>query len=130
MLIIIIIIIMLIIIIILKIIGCVAYYLTSLSLSLSIYRYICYDLSSKTLNEQKKTARTRCGKRETATTRNFASWTFCSSHNAFWQVKNCHDAKFASWLLKKTIRTTTTRSGKTELTERVVVVSFNSHDTM
>jgi hypothetical protein len=45
----------------------------------------------------------RCGKRKTAMSRNFASWTFCSSHNAFWQVKNCHDAKFASWLLEKTI---------------------------
>jgi hypothetical protein len=34
---------------------------------------------------------------------------FVNSHNAFWQVKNCHDAKFASWLLEKT---TTTCSGK------------------
>jgi hypothetical protein len=73
-----------------------------------------------------KTARTRCGKRETATTRNFASWTFCNSHNAFWQVKNCHDAKFVLWLLEKTITTTATRSGNIELPDRVVVVSFRA----
>jgi hypothetical protein len=79
------------------------------------------------VNELKKTTRTRCGNSETATTRNFASWTFCKSHNAFWHLKNCHDAKFALWLLGKT---TGTRSGKTELPERVVAVSFYSHDTV
>jgi hypothetical protein len=42
-------------------------------------------------------------------------------------MKNCHDAKFASWLLEKT---TATRSGNTALPERVVVVSFYSHDMM
>jgi hypothetical protein len=52
---------------------------------------------------------------------------FCNSHNVFWQVKNGHDAKFSSWLLEKT---TTTRSDKIELPERVVVVSFCSHGTM
>jgi hypothetical protein len=66
------------------------------------------------MSEKKKT-RTRCGKSETATTRNFASWTFCNSHNAFWLVKNWHDAKFASWLLDKT---TVTRSSNIELPER------------
>jgi hypothetical protein len=72
----------------------------------------------------------RCGKRETATTQRFTSWTFYSSHNAFWQVKNRHDAKFASWLLEKMTAMTATRSGNTELPERVVFVSFYSHDTM
>jgi hypothetical protein len=81
----------------------------------------------KTLNERKKPTRTRCGNSETAMTRNFASWTFCNSHNAFWHVKNCHEAKFGSWLLEKT---TTTRSGNIEWPERDVVVSFYSHDTM
>jgi hypothetical protein len=52
---------------------------------------------------------------------------FFNSHNAFWHVKNCHEVKFTSWLLDKMI---TTRSGKTELPERFVVVSFYSHDTM
>jgi hypothetical protein len=48
-------------------------------------------------------------------------------------MKNCHDAKFASWLLEKTTATTATtatRSGNIALPERVVVVSFYSHDTM
>jgi hypothetical protein len=76
---------------------------------------------------EKKPTRTRCGNSETATTRNFAPWTFCNSPNAFWYVKNCHDAKFASWLLEKT---TTTHSDNIELPERVVVVSFYSHDTI
>jgi CxxC motif-containing protein (DUF1111 family) len=74
-----------------------------------------------------KTTRTRCGNIEKATTRNFASWMFCNSHNAFWHVEKCHDAKFKSWLLEKM---TTTRSGNIELPERVVVVSFYSHDAM
>jgi hypothetical protein len=74
-----------------------------------------------------KTTRTRCGNSEAATTRNFALWAFCNSHTAFWHVNKYHDAKFASWLLDKM---TTTRSGKTELPERDVVVSFNSHNTM
>jgi hypothetical protein len=76
---------------------------------------------------EKKTTRTRCGNSETATTRNFASWTFRNSHNAFWHVKNGQDAKLASWLLDKT---TAMRSGNIELPERVVVFSFYSHDTM
>jgi hypothetical protein len=88
---------------------------------------ICYAQSAKTLNERKKTIRTRCGNSETATTRNFASWTFCNSHNAFWHVKNCHDAKFTSSLLDKT---TATRSGNIELPEHVVVVFFYSHNTV
>jgi hypothetical protein len=50
---------------------------------------------------------------------------FGNSHNVFWHVKDCHEAKFASWLLEKT---TTTRSGKIELPERDV--SFYSYDTM
>jgi hypothetical protein len=75
---------------------------------------------------EKKT-RTCCGNSETATTQNFALWTFCNSHNTFWHVKNCHEVKFASWLLEKM---TTTRSGNTKLSERDVVVSFYSHDTM
>jgi hypothetical protein len=85
-------------------------------------------LRSKRENAQwaKKTTRTLCGNSETATTRNFTSWMFCNSHNTFWHVKNCHYAKFASWLLDKM----TARSGNTELSERVVVVSFYSHDTM
>jgi hypothetical protein len=74
-----------------------------------------------------KTTRTRCGNNETTTTRNFKSWTFCKSHNAFWHVKNCHDAKFALWLLDKT---SATRSGNTVLPERVLIVFFYSHDTM
>jgi hypothetical protein len=74
-----------------------------------------------------KRSRTLCGDIKTATTRNFASWMFCNSHNAFWQVKHCHDAKFASWLLQKT---TGTCSGKMELPERVVVVSFYNHGTI
>jgi hypothetical protein len=75
---------------------------------------------------EKKT-RTRCGNSETATTRNFSLWTFSNSHNASWHVKNCHEAKFALWLLEKT---TTMRSGNIELPERDVVVSFYSQDTM
>jgi hypothetical protein len=76
---------------------------------------------------EKKTTRTGCGNTETATTQNFASWTFCNSHNAFWHMNKCHDAKFASWLLDKT---TATRSGNIELPERDVVVSFYSQDTI
>jgi hypothetical protein len=88
-----------------------------------------YMLRSNSENAQwaEKKTRTRCGNSETATTRNLALWTFCNSHNAFWHVKNCHEAKFASWLLEKT---TTTCSGNIELLERDVVVSFYSHDTM
>jgi hypothetical protein len=52
---------------------------------------------------------------------------FCNSHNAFWHVKKCHDAKFASWLLEKTIAT---RSGNIELPECDVVVFFYGHDMM
>jgi hypothetical protein len=74
-----------------------------------------------------KTTRTRCGNSETATTRNFALQTFWNCHNAFWDGKNCHEVKFASWLLEKT---TTTRSGNIELPECDVVVSFYSHATM
>jgi hypothetical protein len=86
-------------------------------------------LRSKRENAQwaKKMTRTGCGNIETATTRNFASWMFCNSHNAFWHVNKCHDAKFVSWLLEKT---TGTRSGIMELPERVVFVSFYSHDTI
>jgi hypothetical protein len=49
-----------------------------------------YMLGSKTKNAQwtkKKTARKRCGFRETAT-RNFASGLFLKSHIAFWHFKN------------------------------------------
>jgi hypothetical protein len=53
-------------------------------------------------------------------------WQYQNSHNAFWHVKNCHDAKIVSWLLEKT---TETRSGMMELPERFVVVSFYSHGT-
>ena len=67
---------------------------------------------------------TRCGIRETAKTRNFASWLFLNTNNAVWHVKKCHDAKVASWLLKEM---TTTRSGNMKIPERVVVVSFYSH---
>jgi hypothetical protein len=79
------------------------------------------------LNERKKTTRTCCGNNETAMTRNSHRGCFCNSHNAFLGVKKCHDAKFASWLLEKT---TAMRSGNIELPERVVVISFYSHDTM
>jgi hypothetical protein len=91
-----------------------------------MYEYVTLKDRKRSMSE-KKTTRTLCGNSERSTTQNFASWTFCNSHNAFWHVKNCHDAKFASWLLDKT---TVTRSGKTELPESVVVVSFYSHDTM
>jgi hypothetical protein len=74
-----------------------------------------------------KTTRTRYGNIETAPTRNFASWMFCNSNNAFWHVEKCHDEKFASWLLEKT---TAKRSGNIELPERGAVVYFYSHDTM
>jgi hypothetical protein len=76
---------------------------------------------------EKKTTRTRCGNIKTATTWNFTSWMFCNSHNAFWHVEKCHDAKFMSWLLEKT---TGTCSGIMEFPERVVVVSFYSHGTI
>jgi hypothetical protein len=58
----------------------------SLCHSKTLYFFIAHMLCSKCENAKwaKKTTRTRCGKRETATTRNFASWTFCNSHNAFW----------------------------------------------
>jgi hypothetical protein len=92
-----------------------------------MYIYIYNAQSVKTLNEREKKTRTRCDKSKTAMTWNFASWTFCNSHNTFWHVKNCHDAKFASWLLEKT---TVTHSGNIELPECFVVVSFYSHDTM
>jgi hypothetical protein len=88
---------------------------------------MCVTLKDEKRSMREKKTRTRCGNSETATTRNFASWKFCNSPKAFWHVKNCYDAKFASWLLDKT---TATRSGKTELPERVVVLSFYSHDTM
>jgi alpha-mannosidase len=39
--------------------------------------------------------------------------------------KKCHDAKFVLWPLKKM---TTTRSGIMKIPQRVVVVSFYSHD--
>jgi hypothetical protein len=52
---------------------------------------------------------------------------FCNSHNVFWHVEKCHDAKLASWLLEKT---TATHSGNIDLPERVVIITFYSHDTM
>jgi hypothetical protein len=54
-------------------------------------------------------------------------WLVLNNHNALWDVKKSHDAKSVSWLLEKP---TTTRYGIMELPERVVVVSFYSHDTM
>jgi hypothetical protein len=41
--------------------------------------------------------------------------------------KECHDAKFVSWLLKKL---TTTCFGIMKIPQRVVVVSFYGHDAM
>jgi hypothetical protein len=83
--------------------------------------YILYMLGSKTENAQwaNNTTRMRCGFRETATTRNFASGLFLMSHNAFWQFKKCHDAKFASWLLKKM---STTSFGIMKIPRRVVIL--------
>jgi len=46
-----------------------------------------------------KTTTTRCGVRETATTRNFMLWLFLNNRNAVWHVKICHDAKVVLWLL-------------------------------
>jgi hypothetical protein len=78
-------------------------------------------LSSKIENAHcaEKTTTTRCGVRETATTRNFVLWLFLNNHNALWHVKICHDAKVVSWLLKEK---TTTRCGirETATTRNVV----------
>jgi len=54
---------------------------------------ICYAQRSKMLIERKKTTTTRCGIRETGTTRNILLWLFLNNHNALWHVKICHDAK-------------------------------------
>jgi hypothetical protein len=48
-----------------------------------------------------KTITTRCGIKETATTRNFVLWLFSNNRNALWHVKICHDAKVVLWLLKE-----------------------------
>jgi hypothetical protein len=64
-------------------------------------------LSSKIENAHwaEKTTTTRCGIRETATTRNFVLWLFLNNRNALWHVKICHDVKVVLWLLK--VMTTT-----------------------
>ena len=63
---------------------------------------LVYMLRSKIENAHwaGKLTTTRCGIRETATTRNFVSWLFLNNHNALWHVKICHEAKVVSWLLK------------------------------
>jgi hypothetical protein len=86
---------------------------STLTLQVLYVACICYAQTGKTLNERKKRPeRVVAG---------------LNNHNALWHVKKCHDAKFVSWLLEKT---TTMRCGIMELPERVVVVSFYSHDKM
>ena len=75
-------------------------------LSINIYMYIyfyiaVYMLSSKMENAHwaEKTTKTRCGIRETATTRNCVLWLFLNNRKALWHVKICHDAKVVLWLL-------------------------------
>ena len=56
---------------------------------------LLYMLSSKIKNAHwaEKTTTTRCGIRETATTRNCVLWLFLNNHNAFWHERNSHNAK-------------------------------------
>ena len=44
---------------------------------------------------------TRCGIRQTATTRNFVLWLFLNNRNVLWHVKIRHDAKVVLWLLNE-----------------------------
>ena len=86
-------------------------------------------LSSNIENAQwaEKTTTTRCGIRQTATTRNFALWLFLNNHNALWHVKICHDANVMWWLLKEMTKTS---SEFMKIPQGVVVVSFYGHDAM
>jgi len=70
---------------------------------------------------KKKTTTTRCGIRETATTRNFVLWLFVNNRNVLWDVKMCHDATVVLWLLKEM---TTARSDFLKIPQAVVVVTF------
>jgi len=74
------------------------------------------------LIEREKTTTTRCGIRETATTRNFVLWLFLYNRNALWHVKICHDAKVVSWLLQE-MTTTSSEVEDVEVTVKTVKVS-------
>ena len=62
-----------------------------------------YMLHSKIENAQwaEKLTTTRCGIRETSTTRNYVLWLFLNNHNALWHERNCHNAKLRVVALSK-----------------------------
>jgi len=62
---------------------------------------VCFKLKDRKRSLSGKTTTTRCGIRETATTRNFVLRLFLNNRNELWHVKICHDAEVVSWLLKK-----------------------------
>ena len=68
-----------------------------------IFTIYIYMLSSKIENAHwaEKPTTTRCGIRETDTTRNFVLWLFLNNRYALWHVEICHDAIFMLWLLKE-----------------------------
>ena len=94
----------------------------------SNFFFICV-LSSEIENAHwaEKTTTTRCGIRETVTTRNFMLRLYLNNRNALWHVKICHVAKVVSWLLTEM---TTTSSDFMKIPQGVVVVTFYSHDAM
>ena len=54
---------------------------------------VCVMLKDRKRVLSGKTTTTRCGIRETATTRNCVLWLFLNNHNALWHERNSHNAK-------------------------------------
>jgi len=72
-----------------------------------------------------KTTATRCGIRETATTRKFVLWLFLNNRNALWHVKIWHDTKVVLWLSKEM---TTTSSDFMKIPQTAEEVAYKLMD--
>jgi len=73
-----------------------------------------------------KTTTTRCGIRETATTRNVVLWLFLNNRNALWHVMIYHDANVTLWLLKEMA---TASSGFMKVPQTAEEVAYQLMDT-